>query len=146
MDEREREVVRPLEVVDDHHGRAHRCEGAIRSLEDAHGSGRARRTEGQLVEQRTVFRGRREVTQQVARSRKRDEPLGLVPDDAEDGQAGFACRLRDEPRLSDSRLADDDGCGGRLIASKQLGDALEVRSTPDQSPFHGPQLIAGLLE
>jgi hypothetical protein len=59
---------------------------------------------------------------------------------------GFACRLRDEPRLSDSRLADDDGCGGRLIASKQLGDALEVRSTPDQSPFHGPQLIAGLLE
>ena len=130
--QREREVVDPLHVVDDHDLRPERAERAVRRLEHPDGlerRGLRERAEGDGIEPITVLFHLGQRAQQARGRRERDLLLGLVADDPQGALGAGPCdRLGEQARLARAGIPGDER-GRRAL-----------RATPSHRTSEGGQL------
>ena len=142
MAERERELVDPLQVVDDEQRRFERAEGPVRTLEQPHGleRRRARGVEEHSLDLGSALRHLAEGAQEPGRGRERHLALGLVADDGErvrEGRPGS--RLGEQPALAAAGLADDDDRGrARPARRRELHQGFELSRPADEHLHHTP--------
>jgi hypothetical protein len=141
--ERVRELVHPLQIVDDEQRVLERAESTMGSLEQAHRLQRSRLlgTEQDRLQAHTVARHLGQSSEQRSRGRERNGALGLIADDRHGLSRRHAVlRLREQPALPTSRLADHDR-GGRAAprGADHLGQRSELAGPTDEHAHLGPK-------
>src|ERR671925_1170655 len=119
MAERVRELIHPMQVIDDQQAPLERAERTMRSLEDAHRleHGRLLRTEEERLEPPTVARHLRQPPEQRSGGGQRNAAFRLITDDQQTLRTGYPLPcLCEQPTLPTPWLADDDR-GGRAGSS-----------------------------
>jgi hypothetical protein len=146
MDETDRQVVDPLQVVDREQHGTRRRERTVRPLEDTEWVARllSSASEHQPTEIPAGSRDLHELAEQGPGGRKRDELDGLESDNATQlSDLGAIKDLGEEATLAAPGLARDKGGRRRPLPTRavyQLGQLIELLSTADERRAHGTSL------
>jgi hypothetical protein len=151
MDETDRKLVDPLQVVDGEHHGIGRRQRAVRSFEDTQWVARllSISSEHELTQIPAGSGDLHELAEQSPGGRERDGLDRLEPDDGtQPSELGAVKDLGEEAALAASGLARDK-CGRRQSfstgAAYQLGKLIELIPTADEGRAHGKAAVVVVL-